>query len=421
MSGPRAGAAAAERVELATRTLDRLGVNGDDPPDRARRPRARAGARGGGVRRRARHGVGRRRHDQRSRARARAARRWRLAGRRPGHHPGRLGQRARARAEDSVRSGARHRARAASARLASIDAGELGDHLFFNVAGIGLDAHVAALVSTRVHHRGLLPYLKASLGDLIRYPPVDYTIEIGGKTERTTALVLAFANSRQYGFGAQIAPAAEPRRRAARYGCRLKIADSSATCRAFRRSLCVAWTSDPAIARTQIRELTIRSRRRDAVSRRRGSGAGQRHARRARAPRRAPATGVARHTFARAVSIGTSVEPRLVSFSKHANEAIGRVGVRSRRHYGFGMGGRRPGSCNSRGRTAPPCTAGGSATGSRELRSHHVSRRRRRARGLAVRVESAAEGHPDLSPRHCRQPRERHWGDQEIHRTRDWM
>ncbi len=98
--------------------------------------------------------------------------------------------------------------RAVRARARSIDVGELGEHLFFNVAGIGLDAHVAALVSTRVHHRGLLPYIKASLGDLIRYPPSHYTIEMNGRTEHTTALVIAFANSRQYGFGAQIAPAA---------------------------------------------------------------------------------------------------------------------------------------------------------------------------------------------------------------------
>ncbi|RPI53854.1 MAG: diacylglycerol kinase family lipid kinase [Acidobacteria bacterium] len=88
----------------------------------------------------------------------------------------------------------------------SIDAGELGEHVFFNVAGIGLDAHVAALVSTRVNHRGLLPYIKASLGDLLRYPPTDYTIEIDGRSEQTRALVIALANSRQYGFGAQIAP-----------------------------------------------------------------------------------------------------------------------------------------------------------------------------------------------------------------------
>ena len=90
-----------------------------------------------------------------------------------------------------------------------IDAGELGGHLFFNVAGIGLDAHVAALVTTRIHHRGLLPYLKASAGDLIRYQPVEYSITVDGQTTQASALVLAFANSRQWGFGAQIAPGAD--------------------------------------------------------------------------------------------------------------------------------------------------------------------------------------------------------------------
>jgi YegS/Rv2252/BmrU family lipid kinase len=98
--------------------------------------------------------------------------------------------------------------RAIRAPARQVDAGELGDHLFFNIGGIGLDAHVAALVSTRMHHRGLLPYIKASLGDLMRYPAADYTIEIDRKVEHVRALVVAFANSRQYGFGAQIAPAA---------------------------------------------------------------------------------------------------------------------------------------------------------------------------------------------------------------------
>lgn len=90
-----------------------------------------------------------------------------------------------------------------------IDAGELGDRLFFNVAGIGLDAHVAALVSTRVHHRGFLPYLTASAGALLRYQSADYTIARDGQTTQITAMVLAFANSKQWGFGAQIAPGAD--------------------------------------------------------------------------------------------------------------------------------------------------------------------------------------------------------------------
>ena len=90
-----------------------------------------------------------------------------------------------------------------------VDAGELGDHMFFNVAGIGLDAHVAALVATRIHHRGLLPYLSATAGDLLRYQPVEYTIDGRSARRTASALVLAFANSKQWGFGAQIAPGAD--------------------------------------------------------------------------------------------------------------------------------------------------------------------------------------------------------------------
>ena len=87
----------------------------------------------------------------------------------------------------------------------TIDAGELGDRLFLNVAGIGLDAHVAALVSTRINHRGLLPYLKASAGDFLRYKALDYSITADGRSLQESALVIALANSTQYGFGAKIA------------------------------------------------------------------------------------------------------------------------------------------------------------------------------------------------------------------------
>lgn len=96
--------------------------------------------------------------------------------------------------------------RALRAPVRHVDAGELGDRLFVNVAGIGLDAHVAALVSTGIHHRGLLPYLKASAGDLLRYAPIDYTITADGHTSQVSALVVALANSKQWGFGAEVAP-----------------------------------------------------------------------------------------------------------------------------------------------------------------------------------------------------------------------
>ncbi len=99
--------------------------------------------------------------------------------------------------------------RAFHAKAREIDAGDVSGHVFFNVAGIGLDAHVAGLVATRMSHRGLVPYITATLGDLLRYPPSLYSIDIDGRREERQALVIALANSRQYGFGAQIAPAAK--------------------------------------------------------------------------------------------------------------------------------------------------------------------------------------------------------------------
>ena len=78
--------------------------------------------------------------------------------------------------------------------------------MFVNVAWIGLDAHVAALVSTGIHHRWLLPYLKASAGDLLRYAPIEYTITADGHTSHVSALVVALANSKQWWFGAKVAP-----------------------------------------------------------------------------------------------------------------------------------------------------------------------------------------------------------------------
>jgi diacylglycerol kinase (ATP) len=98
------------------------------------------------------------------------------------------------------------RAIGSSGRL--IDAGELGGRMFFNVAGIGLDAHVAAIVATWMNHRGLLPYLTASARDFLRYRSTHYAIQADGLDLRMKALTVAFANSGQYGFGARVAPAA---------------------------------------------------------------------------------------------------------------------------------------------------------------------------------------------------------------------
>ena len=89
-----------------------------------------------------------------------------------------------------------------------LDVGEIAGRMFFNVAGIGLDAKVAADVATFRNPRGLLPYIAACTSELLSYLPAEYTIDTNTGSMRARALVVALANSPQYGYGTRIAPLA---------------------------------------------------------------------------------------------------------------------------------------------------------------------------------------------------------------------
>lgn len=90
-----------------------------------------------------------------------------------------------------------------------IDMGEVDGAPFFNLAGVGLDARIAARFARRdPGRRGLRAYTEITVRELLRYRPVTYTIEAAGETIVRRALFIALANSRQYGNGALIAPAA---------------------------------------------------------------------------------------------------------------------------------------------------------------------------------------------------------------------
>lgn len=88
-----------------------------------------------------------------------------------------------------------------------IDCGELDGHLFFNIAGIGLDARVAhEFAASGLVRRGFRRYIEITLRELSRYDPDEHSVTAGGTTVRSRALMIAIANSRQYGNGALIAP-----------------------------------------------------------------------------------------------------------------------------------------------------------------------------------------------------------------------
>jgi YegS/Rv2252/BmrU family lipid kinase len=98
---------------------------------------------------------------------------------------------------------------ALSAATRRIDCGEIDGAPFFNVAGIGLDAGIAARFQQReAGRRGLRAYVAITTSELLRHRPARYTLSAHGESFTRDALLIALANSRQYGHGARIAPAA---------------------------------------------------------------------------------------------------------------------------------------------------------------------------------------------------------------------
>src|SRR5688500_8197756 len=100
--------------------------------------------------------------------------------------------------------------RALGAGRRRIDAGELGGHLFFNIAGIGLDADVAHRFAATGHaRRGIGMYVVQSLAALLSYRATPLSLTVDGTTREVRPLLVAFANARTYGNGALIAPRAQ--------------------------------------------------------------------------------------------------------------------------------------------------------------------------------------------------------------------
>ena len=91
-------------------------------------------------------------------------------------------------------------------RPRAIDAGELGGRLFFNVAGIGFDAHVARIFNQPGSRRGFSHYLATSLVELFRYQVGRYTLRLDDRAAEHEALMIVLANGTQYGNGARVAP-----------------------------------------------------------------------------------------------------------------------------------------------------------------------------------------------------------------------
>lgn len=95
----------------------------------------------------------------------------------------------------------------AGSRVVAVDTGVANGKPFFNAMGLGFDADVSRRFN-RLVRRGLPAYARVALSALRSLRPQRCTITAGSRTESIDALLVAVANSDQYGNNARIAPGA---------------------------------------------------------------------------------------------------------------------------------------------------------------------------------------------------------------------
>lgn len=86
-----------------------------------------------------------------------------------------------------------------------IDTAELNGRKFFNMAGMGFDAHLSSVFAGN-KKRGLKSYVELGFKEITTYKAQPYHIEIDGKAYDNSAFAISIANSSQYGNNVYISP-----------------------------------------------------------------------------------------------------------------------------------------------------------------------------------------------------------------------
>jgi len=95
-------------------------------------------------------------------------------------------------------------------KMTTIDIGMINEKYFVGVAGVGYDALVGEKFQS-FGVRGPIPYFFIGVNEFLKYHNQTYCIEIDGQNLEKKALVIAFANTKQYGNGAIISPNSNPK------------------------------------------------------------------------------------------------------------------------------------------------------------------------------------------------------------------
>ncbi len=91
-----------------------------------------------------------------------------------------------------------------------IDIGTIDGQYFFNIAGIGLDGLISKKFELESKSRGITPYIYHAFKGYFEMSSFKVNITLGDTEFQDQIMIAAFANFRQYGGKAVIAPFADP-------------------------------------------------------------------------------------------------------------------------------------------------------------------------------------------------------------------
>ncbi len=91
--------------------------------------------------------------------------------------------------------------------VTTLDSAKFNNETFFNMAGMGFDAHISQLFATD-KKRGLQGYAKMVFKEVNSYKSQAYKITVDGVVYHEDAFMISFANSTQFGNNFHIAPKA---------------------------------------------------------------------------------------------------------------------------------------------------------------------------------------------------------------------
>jgi YegS/Rv2252/BmrU family lipid kinase len=97
----------------------------------------------------------------------------------------------------------------AAGKSRRIDVGEANGRRFLGIASVGFDSEANELANGTSFIRGNLVYAYAALRTLVTWRPARFTLRVAEDRMRFTGYSVSIANSRAFGGGMYIAPAAE--------------------------------------------------------------------------------------------------------------------------------------------------------------------------------------------------------------------